>query len=67
MVSNYADVIVMRHHLEGAAQYATEVTDVPIVNAGDGANQHPSQTLLDLYSILKTQGTLDGLYNYNGR
>ena len=61
MVSNYADVIVMRHHLEGAAQYATEVTDVPIVNAGDGANQHPSQTLLDLYSILKTQGTLDGL------
>lgn len=61
MVSNYADLIVMRHHLEGAALYASEVTDVPIVNAGDGANQHPSQTLLDLYSILKTQGTLDGL------
>lgn len=61
MVSNYADLIVMRHHLEGAAQYATEVTDVPIVNAGDGANQHPSQTLLDLYSLQKTQGRLDGL------
>jgi len=61
MVSNYADIIVMRHFLEGAAQYATEVTEVPIVNAGDGANQHPSQTLLDLYSILKTQGRLDGL------
>ena len=61
MVSNYADVIVMRHYLEGAARYASEVTDVPIVNAGDGANQHPSQTLLDLYSIWKTQGTLDGL------
>ncbi len=61
MVSNYADIIVMRHFIEGAAQYATEVTDVPIVNAGDGANQHPSQTLLDLYSILKTQGTLEGL------
>lgn len=61
MVSNYADLIVMRHFLEGAARYATEVTDVPIVNAGDGANQHPSQTLLDLYSILKTQGRLDHL------
>ena len=61
MVSNYADLIVMHHHLEGAARYASEVTDVPIVNAGDGANQHPSQTMLDLYSILKTQGTLEGL------
>lgn len=61
MVSNYADIIVMRHFLEGAAQYATEVTDVPVVNAGDGANQHPSQTLLDLYSILKTQGRLEDL------
>ncbi len=61
MVSSYADVIVMRHHLEGAARYAAEVSPVPIVNAGDGANQHPSQTLLDLYSILKTQGTLENL------
>ena len=61
MVSNYADVIIMRHYLEGAARYASEVTHVPIINAGDGANQHPSQTLLDLYSIWKTQGTLDDL------
>ncbi len=61
MVSNYVDIIVMRHYLEGAARYASEVTDVPVVNAGDGANQHPSQTMLDLYSIYKTQGRLDDL------
>lgn len=61
MVANYADLIVMRHFLEGAARYATEVTEVPIINAGDGANQHPSQTMLDLYSIYKTQGRLDNL------
>ena len=64
MVSNYADIIVMRHYLEGAARYASEVAPVPIVNAGDGANQHPSQTMLDLYSIYKTQGTLDNLNIY---
>ena len=64
MVSNYADVIVMRHYLEGAARYASEVAPVPIVNAGDGANQHPSQTMLDLYSIYKTQGTLENLNIY---
>lgn len=61
MVSNYADLIVMRHPLEGSARLASEVSSVPIVNAGDGANQHPSQTLLDMYSILKTQGTLENL------
>ncbi len=61
MVSNYVDLIIMRHYLEGAARYATEVTDTPIINAGDGANQHPTQTMLDLYSILKTQGTLENL------
>ena len=61
MVSNYVDLIIMRHYLEGAARYATEVTETPVINAGDGANQHPSQTMLDLYSILKTQGTLDNL------
>lgn len=64
MVSNYADVIVMRHHIEGAAQYASEIAPVPIVNAGDGAHQHPSQCLLDLYSIYKTQGTLESLNIY---
>ena len=61
MVNNYVDMIVMRHPLEGSSRYASEVADVPVVNAGDGANQHPSQTLLDLYSILQTQGTLEGL------
>lgn len=61
MVSNYADLIVMRHPLEGAARYAAEVSSIPVINAGDGANQHPTQTLLDMYSILKTQGTLDNI------
>jgi len=61
MVSNYVDIIIMRHYLEGAARYASEVTDIPVINAGDGANQHPSQTMLDLYSIYKTQGTLENL------
>ncbi|KAA6327650.1 Aspartate carbamoyltransferase catalytic chain, partial [termite gut metagenome] len=64
MVSNYADVIVMRHYLEGAARYASEISPIPIINAGDGANQHPSQTMLDLYSIYKTQGTLENLSIY---
>ena len=64
MVSNNADIICMRHYLEGAARYASEVTDTPNVNAGDGSNQHPSQTMLDLYSIYKTQGTLENLNIY---
>jgi aspartate carbamoyltransferase catalytic subunit len=61
MVSKYADLIVMRHPYEGSAKYASEVSEVPIINAGDGANQHPTQTMLDLYSIQKTQGTLNDL------
>ncbi|HDR68367.1 MAG TPA: aspartate carbamoyltransferase [Bacteroidaceae bacterium] len=61
MVSNYSDLIIMRHPLEGSARLASEVASVPIINAGDGANQHPTQTLLDMYSILKTQKTLDNL------
>ena len=61
MVANYSDVIVMRHFLEGAALYASELTQTPVVNAGDGAHQHPSQTLLDLYTMLQTQGRLDDL------
>ena len=64
MVSNYADIIAMRHYIEGAAQYASEVSPKPIINAGDGAHMHPSQCLLDLYSIYKTQGTLDNLNIY---
>ncbi len=60
-VESYCDLIVMRHPIEGSAKYASEVSNVPVVNAGDGANQHPTQTLLDLYSIYKTQGTLEDL------
>lgn len=60
-VSNYSDLIVMRHPVDGSARYASEVSPVPIINAGDGANQHPTQCLLDLYSIKKTQGRLEGL------
>jgi len=61
-VSRYADLIVMRHPLEGSARLASEVAGVPVINAGDGANQHPTQCLLDLYSIRKTQGKLDNLH-----
>ena len=61
-VGNYSDIIVMRHPREGSARFASEVSIVPIINAGDGANQHPTQTLLDLYSIRKTQGTLYNLH-----
>jgi len=60
-VNNYCDLIVMRHPIEGSARFASEIATVPVINAGDGANQHPTQTLLDLYSIRKTQGTLDNL------
>jgi aspartate carbamoyltransferase catalytic subunit len=61
MVSNYADLIIMRHHLEGSARYASEISRVPVINAGDGSNQHPTQTMLDLFSIYETQGTLENL------
>ena len=52
MVSNYADLIIMRHHLEGSARYASEISSVPVINAGDGSNQHPTQTMLDLFLII---------------
>jgi aspartate carbamoyltransferase catalytic subunit len=57
----YSDLIVMRHPKEGSARFASEVASVPIINAGDGANQHPTQTLLDMYTIKQTQGKLDNL------
>jgi len=60
-VTNYCDLIVMRHPIEGSARFASEIATVPVINAGDGANQHPTQTLLDLYSIRKTQGRLNDL------
>jgi aspartate carbamoyltransferase catalytic subunit len=60
-VALYSDLIIMRHPIEGSARFASEVAGVPVINAGDGANQHPTQCLLDLYSIRKTQGTLENL------
>ena len=60
-VACYSDIIVMRHPLAGSARWASEVSPVHIINAGDGANQHPTQCLLDMYSIRKTQGKLDKL------
>lgn len=60
-VEGYADVIVLRHPRIGAAAEAARATDVPILNAGDGAGQHPTQSLLDLYTIVKEQGKVDGL------
>ena len=60
-VEGYADVIVLRHPQTGAAQEAAAATNKPILNAGDGAGQHPTQSLLDLYTILKEQGKVDGL------
>lgn len=62
VISSYVDAFVMRHPQEGAARLASEFSNgVPVVNGGDGANQHPTQTLLDLFSIYETQGTLDNL------
>ena len=60
-ISQYVNMIIMRSSIEGSARYASEVVDIPVVNAGDGANQHPTQALLDLYSIIKIQGTLENL------
>jgi aspartate carbamoyltransferase catalytic subunit len=61
MVSGYADAVVLRHPREGAAKLATEFSGVPIINAGDGAGQHPTQTLLDLFTIRTERGRLEGL------
>ncbi|MBI4360833.1 aspartate carbamoyltransferase [Candidatus Micrarchaeota archaeon] len=61
VVEGYVDAIVLRHSVEGAAARAAEVTTLPVINAGDGANQHPTQALLDLYTIQKEKGKLEGL------
>lgn len=61
IITGYADALVMRHHREGAARLAADVSPVPVINAGDGANQHPSQTILDLFTIYETQGHLDNI------
>jgi len=62
MVQSYADVIAIRHPIEGASRLAAEASSKPVINAGDGANQHPTQTMLDLYTIQKVKGKLDGLH-----
>lgn len=62
MVSSYVDIIVMRNPREGSARWASEMSSVPVINAGDGANQHPTQCLLDMYSIRQTQGKLEDLH-----
>jgi len=61
VVENYADVIALRHPLEGAARLAAEFAQVPIINAGSGAEEHPTQALLDLYTMKKELGQIDGL------
>jgi aspartate carbamoyltransferase catalytic subunit len=60
-VENYADVIALRHPLEGAAKLAAEFSKIPIVNAGSGAEEHPTQALIDLYTMLKDKQAIDGL------
>ncbi len=61
IITSYTDALIMRHYREGAARLAADVSPVPIINAGDGSNQHPSQTLLDLFTIYETQGRLDNI------
>ncbi|HKZ88521.1 MAG TPA: aspartate carbamoyltransferase [Candidatus Bathyarchaeia archaeon] len=60
-VENYADVIAMRHPLDGAAKLAAEFSKVPVINGGSGSEEHPTQALLDLYTVQKEKGTIDGL------
>lgn len=62
IIGQYVDIIAIRHFLEGAAQIAGEATDKPVINCGDGANQHPTQTLIDLFTILECQKKIDGLH-----
>ncbi len=61
IISCYADALIIRHPLDGSARLASEICDIPVINAGDGANQHPTQTLLDLFSIMDSQGKLEGI------
>jgi aspartate carbamoyltransferase catalytic subunit len=61
VISEYADLLIIRHPREGAARFAAEVSARPVINAGDGANQHPTQALVDLFTIQECQGRLDGL------
>jgi len=62
IVESYADIIVMRHPLEGSARVAADYAAVPVINAGDGSHEHPTQTLLDLYTIRKEKGGIEGVW-----
>ena len=61
MISKYADALVIRHDLEGAARYVSDIVDVPVINAGDGSGQHHTQTLLDIYTMKRVFGKIKGL------
>ncbi|MEM0042739.1 MAG: aspartate carbamoyltransferase [Thermofilaceae archaeon] len=61
MLDSYADVIVIRHRLEGAARFAAEIAEHPVINGGDGTRDHPTQAMIDLYTVRKAFGTIDGL------
>ena len=61
MFEGYSDALVIRHELEGVSKFISDIVDVPVINAGDGAGQHPTQTLLDLYTIKKEIGEIDNL------
>lgn len=61
IMESYADVLIIRHPLSGSAKEAADAAEIPVINAGDGTNQHPTQTLLDLYTILKESGKIDGV------
>lgn len=61
MLDSYADIIVIRHELEGAAKFAAEIAESPVINAGDGSRNHPTQAMLDLYTIWREFGHIDGL------
>jgi aspartate carbamoyltransferase catalytic subunit len=62
IVGDYSDAIVIRHNMEGTARFASDVSDVPVINGGDGAGQHPTQTLLDLYTMKRVLGKIDNLH-----
>lgn len=61
MMDGYSDAIVIRHRIEGMAKYASEIAEVPVINAGDGAHKHPTQAMIDLYTIWRERGSIDGL------
>jgi len=61
MLNNYADMIVIRHKFDGAAKFASEISEIPVINAGDGKHEHPTQTVIDFYTIYRNFKNIDGL------